>query len=216
MGYVQPEHGRHGMPIQPAETLAHHLEMLCELPHLMHRKDGVATLSDGRPFSAHMRDLDGEEAWRAFMVHDHYVWHSARPRSRQGTIEIRCACQQPWDSHMASAALSLGIISAAQELATFIQDKLGSDAWETMRRWHADVIRSGLAAPEPADGFTLGVLERAKGALRGRGRKEATYLDPLFRRLERGENPAQQARALLAADGLDAVIERARIPLVSE
>ena len=216
MGHVQPEHGRHGMPIHPAQTLAHHLEMLCELPHLMHREGDVASLSDGRPFSAHMKGLDPEDAWAAFVVHDHYIWHSARPRSRQGTVEIRCACQQPWDEHMAVAALSLGIICAAQELATFIQDKLGADAWELMRRWHADVIRSGLDAPEPVDGFTLGVLERAKGALRGRGRKEASLLDPLFRRLERGINPAQRARALLAADGLDAVIEDARIPTISE
>ena len=216
MGHVQPEHGRHGMPIQPAETLAHHLEMLCELPHLMHRDGSVATLSDGRPFSEHMKGMDSEEAWRAFVVHDHYIWHSARPRSRQGTVEIRCACQQPWDEHMAVAALSLGLVCAAQELATYIQDKLGSDAWETMRRWHGEVIRSGLAAPEPVDGFTLGVLERAKGALRARGRKEAPLLNPLFKRLERGENPAQRARALLATDGIDAVIANARIPGVSE
>ena len=216
MGYVQPEHGRHGMPIRPAETLAHHLEMLCELPHLMHREEGVARLSDGRPFSEHMRGMDPEDAWSAFKVHDHYIWHSARPRSRQGTIEIRCACQQPWDGHMAVAALSFGLVCAAQELATYIQDKLGADAWEIMRRWHGEVIRLGLDAPEPVDGFTLGVLERAKGALRGRGRKEAPLLDPLFRRLERGENPAQRARALLATDGLDAVIAHARIPAVSE
>ena len=216
MGYVQPEHGRHGMPIRPAETLAHHLEMLCELPHLMHRENGVARLSDGRPFSAHMVELSGEDAWQAFLVHDHYVWHSARPRSRQGTVEIRCACQQPWDEHMAVAALSLGLVSAAQELAVFIQDKLGNDAWEIMRRWHGEVIRSGLAAVEPVDGFMVGVLERAKGALRARGRREASLLDPLFRRLERRENPAQRARALLATDGVDAVIASARIPLISE
>ena len=216
MGHVQPEHGRHGMPHQPAETLAHHLEMLCELPHLMHREGGVASLSDGRPFREHMKGLVGEDAWRAFMVHDHYIWHSARPRSRQGTIEIRCACQQPWDGHMAVAALSLGLVCAAQELATLIQDKLGPDAWEIMRRWHGEVIKSGLAAPEPVDDFILDVLERAKGALRARGRKEAPLLDPLFLRLERRENPAQRARALLAADGLDAVIANARIPAVSE
>ena len=136
-----------------------------------------------------------EDAWAAFVVHDHYIWHSARPRSRQGTVEIRCACQQPWDEHMAVAALSLG--SSVPPKNSRPSSKTNStDAWEIMRRWHADVIRSGLAVPEPVDGFTLGVLERAKGALRGRGRK-AALLDPLFRRLEQGMNPAQRARALL-------------------
>jgi len=216
MGRIQPEHGRHGMPPVPAETLAHHLEMLCELPHLMDRVDGVPVLSDGRPFSQVMKGMDRDEAWRAFKVHDHYIWHSARPRSRQGTIEVRCACQQPGADNMVVAALSLGIVSAAAELATYINDKLGPEAWTVMKAWHAQVIRHGLAAPEPAEGFILGVLDRAKGALRGRGRREATFLDPLYRRLARRENPAQRARALLASDGLSAVLEEARISVQSE
>lgn len=216
MGTIQPEHGRHGMPHVPAETLAHHLEMLCQLPHLMDRKDGEPILGDGLPFSTFMKGLEAEEAWRAFTVHDHYIWHSARPRSRQGTVEIRCACQQPGTEHMAVAALSLGIVSAAAELATYIQDTLGPEAWTTMKNWHGQVIRHGLAAPEPVDGFILGVLERAKGALRGRGRREAPFLDPLFRRLARRENPAQRARALLERDGIEAVVEDARILMQSE
>lgn len=216
MGRIQPDQGRHGMPVRPAESLAHHLEMLCELPHLMDRRGGEAYLSDGRPFAEHMAGMDAEEMWRAFTVHDHYVWHSARPRSRQGTIEVRCACQQPWDQHMSVAALSLGLVCAGQELAVFIQSQLGPDAWTVMRRWHGEVIRDGLAATEPVDGFILGVLERARGALRGRGQKEAPLLDPLFRRLERRENPAQRMRGMLSDQGIASVIEHARIPLRSE
>jgi gamma-glutamylcysteine synthetase len=212
MGRIQPEHGRHGMPIVPAETLAHHMEMLCALPHLMDRKDGIAVLGDGRPFSAFMKGMDDDEAWRAFMVHDHYVWHSARPRSRQGTVEIRCAGQQPWDAHMSVAALSLGLVCGATEIAHFVTEKLGPEAWEIMRRWHGEVILHGLAAPEPASELIAGVLGRAKAALRARGRKEAPMLDPLTKRLERRENPAQRARALLAQEGLTAVIEQASIP----
>jgi len=216
MGTIQPEHGRHGMPLEPAETLAHHMEMLADLPHLMDKVDGLAVLGDGRPFREFMRGLGDEESWRAFMVHDHYVWHSARPRSRQGTVEIRCACQQPWDGHMAAAALSLGLVCGAAEIGSFVTEKLGPEAWQIMRAWHGQVIRLGLAAPEPVDGLILGVLERAKGALRGRGRREASMLDPLFNRLERRENPAQRARALLAREGMDAVINQASIPVVVE
>ena len=216
MGRIQPEHGRHGMPSVPAETLAHHLEMLCELPHLMDRVDGIPVLGDGRPFAEVMKGMDKDEAWRAFKVHDHYIWHSARPRSRQGTIEVRCACQQPGSEHMSVAALSLGIVSAAAELATFINDKLGPEAWTIMKEWHVQVIRHGLTAPEPVDGFILGVLDRAKGALRGRGRREAPFLDPLYRRLSRRENPAQRARARLVSEGMGALVEEASISFESE
>jgi len=212
MGSIQPEHGRHGMPITPAETLAHHMEMLCELPHLMDRADGVATVGDGQPFREFMRGLEPEESWKAFLVHDHYVWHSARPRNRQGTIEVRCACQQPWSDHMSAAALALGIVSGAAEISQYIQSTLGPEAWIIMRRWHGEVITDGLASAEPSSGLILGVLDRAKGALRGRGRQEASLLDPLYRRLARRENPAQRARVLLASDGLSAVIEAASIP----
>jgi gamma-glutamylcysteine synthetase len=212
MGEIQPEHGRHGMPVEPAETLAHHMEMLANLPHLMHRIDGVATAGTGRPFRELMGDMDKEEVWKSFLVHEHYVWHSARPRSRQGTVEIRCACQQPWDSHMAASALALGLVSGAAEIAQFLGDQLGPDGWEKMRQWHTEVIVHGLQAPEPAEGFILGVLERARSALRARGRKEAPFIEPLFQRLKRRESPAHRMRAIFAESGMAAVIEEASIP----
>ncbi len=216
MGTIQPEHGRHGMPNLPAETLAHHMEMLCHLPHLMDRKDGVATPGDQRPFSEVMRGMEPEDLWRAFMVHDHYVWHSARPRSRQGTVEVRCACQQPWDSHMSAAALSLGIVSGAAEIAQYVQDTLGSDAWTIMKEWHGMVVRLGLRAPEPRDGFVFGVLERARSALRARGRREAPFIEPLFWRLERKENPAQRFQDLVVEQGLAAALDAVSIPAIVE
>lgn len=212
MGTIQPEHGRHGMPLRPAETLAHHMEMLCALPHLMHRTGGVARPGDMRPFSEVMKGMEPEEAWKAFLVHDHYVWHSARPRSRQGTVEIRCACQQPADGHMTVAALSLGIVSGAGEIAQFVQDTLGSDAWVRMAEWHGRVIRMGLSAPEPSEGFVLGVLERARSALRARGRKEAPFIEPLFHRLARKENPAQRFRARVEDLGLADAIDSVSMP----
>jgi hypothetical protein len=117
---------------------------------------------------------------------------------------------------MASAALALGIVSGAAEISQYIQATLGPEAWTIMRRWHGEVIADGLAVAEPASGLILGVLDRAKGALRGRGRQEASLLDPLYRRLDRRENPAQRARTLLATDGLAAVIDAASIPVPVE
>ena len=54
--------------------------------------------------------------WESFTVHDHYIWNSARPRTEQRTVEMRPACQQPWEEHMVVAALSLGLVEASQEI----------------------------------------------------------------------------------------------------
>ena len=51
--------------------------------------------------------------WESFTVHDHYIWNSARPRTEQRTVEMRPACQQPWDEHMVVSALCLGLVEAS-------------------------------------------------------------------------------------------------------
>ena len=114
------------------------------------------------------------------------------------------------------SALALGIVSGGAEIGRYIETTLGNDAWTLMRRWHGEVIEHGLAAPAPAPDLIRGVLERARGALRGRGRNEASFLDPLFRRLERGENPAQVSRRVHAADGLPGLIAHVGIPVPVE
>jgi gamma-glutamylcysteine synthetase len=54
--------------------------------------------------------------WPGFLAHEHYVWHSTRPRTKQGTVELRAACQQPWSEHMAATALQLGLVEAMTEI----------------------------------------------------------------------------------------------------
>ncbi len=113
---------------------------------------------------------------------------------------------------MAASAMALGLVYGADEIAQFLGDQLGPDGWEKMRQWHTEVIVHGLQAPEPAEGFILGVLERARSALRARGRKEAPFIEPLFQRLKRRESPAHRMRAIFAESGMAAVIEEASIP----
>ena len=57
-----------------------------------------------------------EYDWPGFLAHEHYVWHSTRPRTKQGTVELRAACQQPWSEHMAATALQLGLVEAMPEI----------------------------------------------------------------------------------------------------
>lgn len=55
-----------------------------------------------------------------FLFHDHYVWHSARPRPKQATIEFRAACQQPLDDQQVVAALSLGIVENHSQVYDYL------------------------------------------------------------------------------------------------
>ena len=215
MGAIGTDDGRHGMPLTPILSLLDHVERLSGLPHLIHKHGGVPEPVDGI-FTDFLTGLDGadtDDAFAAFLVHDHYVWHSARPRSRHGTVELRAACQQPWDSHMAAAALGLGVIAAGAELGAYLEATLGLDAWKRMRLWHGEVVRHGLAAPPPVEGLVEAVLERALAALRGRSRREGALLDPLYRRVAAGKNPAQRARAAFASGGIDGLIAHSRLPV---
>ena len=214
MGAIEPSNGRHGMPIEPIESIEDHVGRLCRLSHLMHKHTGVPVQGEGR-FEAFLEDYavdDWDDVYAAFLVHEHYVWHSARPRSGHGTLEVRSPCQQPAGDPMVASALALGVIAGAAEIGRHIEATLGNDAWSIMRRWHGQVLTHGLAAPEPASGLIEGVLERAKGALRGRGRDEARFLEPLFFRLQKKENPAQVARRVFAKGGMEALLNRAAIP----
>lgn len=60
--------------------------------------------------------------WESFTVHDHYIWNSARPRTEQRTVEMRPACQQPWDEHMVVSALCLGLVEASPTILQVSSD----------------------------------------------------------------------------------------------
>ena len=63
--------------------------------HLMMRRNGVPQEAHGS-FLQHLArsgHAEGSETYSDFLFHEHYVWNSSRPRSAQGTIELRSACQ---------------------------------------------------------------------------------------------------------------------------
>jgi gamma-glutamylcysteine synthetase len=144
----------------------------------------------------------------------HYIWNSARLRVAYGTIELRPACQQPWDEQMAAAALGLGLIEASVEIDAYVQSELGEHYWLIMRTYHQQVIRAGLAAPQPAPGFLAQIVTMAAEGLRRRGMGEERLLAPIFWRLERKLNPAQQIRCHFLADGINGLLRRAAIQAV--
>ncbi len=205
MGEIGASHHRHGMPPGPSRGFADYVARLGEMTFLLDKPGGVPR-AVGVPFADWIADHGPD--FEAFLLHEHYIWNSARPRHRQGTVELRAACQQPPDSPHAAAALHLGLVEARPALEALLRRHFGDDPWTPLRRWHAEVVRDGLAAPEPIEGLLASVLEACGEALAVRGRGEERELDPLWDRLERRENPAQEARRILDTAGLEVLLDR--------
>lgn len=226
---------RHGMIARPYANLTDFVASLSRMPALL-RREGERLLPDGRLFSDVLRadfGAAGSGGWTpstsafdAFLLHDHYIWHSARVRSAYGTVELRPACQQPPHELMAASALYLGLVEGREQITAYIQTALAptgkkrmerseervsqgplSECWPRMRQFHEQVVRAGLAAPEPAPRFLAEILGLAEAALTRRGHGEEAMLAHLWRRLKRRENPAQRIQRDFAGEGLEGLIE---------
>ncbi len=207
MGEIGIETSRHGMPAGPDTSPEEMAWRLATQRHLAMKRDGHIVGATGR-FTDHLAGLGDqpELAWEDFLFHEHYIWNSARPRARTGTLEMRAACQQPLHESGAAAALGASLVCAWRELQQLVDDTLGDDAWPAMRAWHARALAAGLAAEEPAPGFLAAVLDRCEAALEARGRDEAPHLAPLRRRLAARTNPAQAALAAFDSGGMPALV----------
>lgn len=212
MGTIHHQGHRHGMTEGAVESFDRWIGRTMDLEFLMEKVDGQNKVY-GKSFADYLgeRQLSPEQAFAAWLHHDHYIWNSARPRTAHGTVELRAPCQQPWSEHMAAAALGAGIVQAHQDIAKFLQQELGDEMWSAMSAWHKPAITDGLASQAPTSGLIQGVLERCVAGLEARGLGEEVYLEPLFARLSAGENPAQRSRRLFAEGGLSALLEDAVI-----
>lgn len=214
MGRIHSAQARHGMPFGPDADVDGLVSRLVGQPFLVRVRGGRYEPMQGR-FIDQLLDgveagqLDEDGAFGDFLMHEHYIWNSARPRSTHGTLELRSACQQPLHEHMAAAALNTALVAAAPALAALIEAELGAEAWPAMRRWHHDAMFNGLAAPEPTPGFIGRALAACAAALEARGAGEERHLQPLFDRLDRGRNPAQEALAAFSAGGLAGLCDHA-------
>ena len=86
---------RHGMIARPYTDLTDFVARLSRMPALL-RREGERLLPDGRRFAEVLRadfGMAGSEGatlspgcFDAFLLHDHYIWHSARLRTAYGTV----------------------------------------------------------------------------------------------------------------------------------
>ncbi|MFN2201735.1 MAG: glutamate-cysteine ligase family protein [Caldilineaceae bacterium] len=208
MALIHANEHRHGMPATPYTSIADYVMRSATVQHLILRSDGEVVPSS-RSFAEELRDTGPD--MDKFLFHEHYIWNSARLRVAYGTLEVRPACQQPWDSQMAASALGLGLIESADSIMAYVRETLGATYWEDMRFYHRRAIAQGLAAPEPAPDFLVSIAGLANLGLQKRGRGEERFLQPIRERLLRRHNPAQWMRRIYRTRGIDAVISNATI-----
>ena len=214
MGEIGLDEGRHGMPLRAVRGEADYVGQLARQGLYLTREGDQVVPQTGTflDWLVGHPEAGSDDRFAAFLLHEHYIWNSARPRCAQGTVELRASCQQPFSEHMAAAALHLGMVEAAPELAMYLQDALGDDPWPAMREWHGEVVRRGLAAGEPSPGFLDSVLRRCAAGLRARGLGEEALLEPMFGRLERRSNPAQDAQRIFEREGIAALVDALAAP----
>jgi len=194
---------RHGMTPRRFATLEEFLAFICGQTCYVLKRDR-RYVQYRRPFTTYLAANGPDLA--AYLLHEHYMWNSARPRIQHGTIEVRPACQQPPDEPLAAAALTLALVESLTEAWAFVRDRLGPDPWPVMAAYRRDAARNGLRATEPAPGFLAGLVGMAEDALRRRGRGEARYLQPIRHRLKTRLLPADRAAALFRKGGVTAIV----------
>jgi gamma-glutamylcysteine synthetase len=200
---------RAGMPSRPFASVEEFVAYICRYPCYVLREHGGFRVWN-RPFAGYLREHGPD--LEAYLWHEHYTWHSARPRANNSTIEIRPACQQPAEEPLAAAAIALGWVEALTEAKALLTD-LFPDPWTALRRYRVEAIRHGVRAPEPAAGFLERTLRIAEAGLRGRGRGEEVFLKPLWTRLEQRVTPGEWNREIFRAGGVQALLRATALAL---
>lgn len=208
MAGIHANEFRHGMPARPYTSIVDYVRTVVQARYLIARRAGEV-IPLNQPFTDYLREHGPD--YPAFLYHEHYIWNSARLRAAYGTIEIRPACQQPWPEQMAAMTLSVGLIEAAPAIDAYVQAVLGSDYWAIMRTYHQQVIRFGLAAPQPAPRFLETIVELATTGLQQRGHGEESLMTPIHNRIYRRLNPAQRNRRIFDFDGMPGLLSQAAI-----
>jgi gamma-glutamylcysteine synthetase len=204
MASITAEPYRHGEVPRAFADYEDYVEFLTSFQWLA-MPDGLGGFRPyGGPFRAYM-EANGPD-FGAFERHEHYVWPSARPRTRLGTLEIRPACQQPPGSSWVPSALAAGWAEGWMGVHDYLADSLDRDRWAVMLRYRRAAVRDGVQAAEPIPGFLAHLIELAAEGLRRRGLGEEDLLGPARQSLERRIGPAQEAVRIFRSGGYPALV----------
>jgi gamma-glutamylcysteine synthetase len=205
---ITGERFRHGAVPRPFGDLEDWIRFVLDFRCLFLPDGRGGYREPGRPM---MELLDRYPDLDSFLFHDHYLWPSARPRARLGTLEVRPACQQPPVDSWAATALIVGLTEAHQQAGAVVEDRLGADPWPALLRFRRAAVRDGVRSAEPLGGFLEELFEVAERGLQRRGQGEETLLAPVRDRLEHRWGPADAARKLASERGASALVEALRL-----
>jgi len=136
------------------------------------------------------------------------AWFDARLQPRYRTVEDRCSCQQPPSAHLASPALTLGLVENLAGL-TEIAGSLSADEWREIR---LRACRRGMKLEYPGvdvPGLIGRLVEVAHAGLVSRGHGEEKFLEPLYERIQFGSGPATDARRWFSDGGGASLVRHA-------
>lgn len=183
---------RIGIPPRPFTDIHDYLSTICALKPVFVRRDGIPYRIDHYSSfldyfthdSPHGYDLEGTRHALAPTVddldyHSTCYWYSAR-LTRYFTVENRANDQQPPDALCAIAALTLGLLCAAEEA----QEELNSMSWDTIRAAREPACRLDPGS-EWREFLTTSARRMLAIALLGltrRGHGEEHFLAPLQKR----------------------------------
>jgi gamma-glutamylcysteine synthetase len=214
-----PDEDRVGMPTEKPSSLGDYAQHLMSLRPVYVERGGEPVMlpscqsfaefcesgqTTGRRGDSESVEVEPRE--EDFELHLTFCWHNAR-LSRYWTLENRVNCQQPPDSLLAVGALTLGLAERLPQARELV-DRYD---WEDLRAARLDAMRRGLYAKvgaQPMSSLCEAMLEIASDGLRMRGEKEQSYLAPLWRRLTRGQCPADTAAQRFRRDGIEGLLER--------
>jgi gamma-glutamylcysteine synthetase len=202
---------RHGSSRRPYADLEEYVRFLADLRCLCLPDGSGGFKQIGEPFTQYLQRKplvgDSKAVYEEFLFHEHYIWPSARPRAKIGTLEIRPACQQPAVSTWVPSALALGLVEAADDVESYFEAELGEHFWDTLLRYRKLAVRHGFDAPEPVLRFVETLLDLASSGLRQRRQGEEVLLAPAYAQLDRRSGPATHARELFEEGGIAALME---------
>ena len=215
----EPAEGRVGVPVQPFEDLEDYVRTIENLAPIYVQRDGQPILlpeykSFADYYGSHGatgRTLQGETVEvtpspEDIRLHNSCYWYTARI-SRYFTVENRVFDQQPPEELESAAALTLGLVSAADAAWA----ELSQYSWASLRHARELACRDGLEGA--TEEFTLEelagrMLQVAEQGLSKRGLGEEKYLAPLWENLRQRCCPGLRAKAIFNARGVKGIVEQ--------
>jgi len=196
---------RSGLPFSPFSSLEDYINRMTEVKCIMAKDKDGNFFSPNVPFKEFVQDMQLEEIYQNFLIHEGTIWLSARPRIF-GTIEVRPCCLQPWNDMMSSYAFLLGVMQNLHDAEAFLRQF----EWKDLIQLRLDAVDQGFEAKingQPVSQFCEQLYEISLQGLYKRNFDEETYILPLKERIDNQTSPADIGIKIFDKHGMQSYIE---------